>query len=201
MSITGIGINFNWGFDGSQFLQRRNAAQSQGGFALPDVGTDTVDLSTAGKDSALAQRDERFVKTGNPGEYMDTAAGGKFIRINDALTPDDKNLVIAATGGLDLVAPNGTHQINTLAMRIALDRAVGNLNGPVTASYLENAKNQERQTLALNRQQAGNLFAAGDATAGKALASQGPAISFDVIDKALAFLAQHMSHAPVAGDL
>jgi len=151
---------------------------------------DIVALSAAtNQTKAGAQEDQRFVSTGRPGEYLDTAAGGKFISIKDALTPDDKKLVIAATGSLDLVGPTGTHLINSLAEQIALDRSVGNLTGPVTTSYLSQLKNNQQQTLALNQQQADSLFALGQFADSQALRSQGSAISFDVIDKALAFLA------------
>jgi hypothetical protein len=73
---------------------------------------------------------------GFPGSTAVNGAGGQnnnaFV-IDDELTPQDKALVSDATGSVDL--PNG--QINMLAMRIALDRYAGNLQGPVTASYIE----------------------------------------------------------------
>lgn len=100
------------------------------------------------------------------------ADGRMLVNIDDALTSSDKALVTAATGGLNLVGPNGVHEVNQLAVTIALDRAMGNLTGPVTASYLNNLKSSEQQTLALNPQQ-GNA-----------------GIAFDVLDKAFAFLAQ-----------
>jgi hypothetical protein len=58
---------------------------------------------------------------------------GTAFLIDDELTPHDKALVSDAAGSVDL--PNG--QINLLAMHIALDRNAGNLQGPVTASYIE----------------------------------------------------------------
>jgi hypothetical protein len=61
--------------------------------------------------------------------------------IDDELTSQDKSLVTAAEGGVDL--PNG--QINMLATEIALDRYTGHLQGPVTASYIEGIGNAENR--------------------------------------------------------
>jgi hypothetical protein len=95
------------------------------------------------------------------GDSANISSVGTSFNINDSLTPEDKKLVIAATGGLDLIGPNGTHQINFLAMQIALDRHIGNLTGPVTAAYINGLKNSERQTLSLNQQYAATLLLAG----------------------------------------
>lgn len=64
--------------------------------------------------------------------------------INDKLTPSDKSLVIAATGGLNQTSPSGTMQINDLAVRIALDRETGVLTGEVDKSYINNLINEQR---------------------------------------------------------
>ncbi len=117
-------------------------------------------------------------------------AGGDIVDISDTLTSADKALVTAATGGLSVTGPNGVHQVNQLAVAIALDRSMGNLTGPVTAAYLEGLRNGEQQTLALNQQQASNLTANGDSEEAEQLAAQGPGISFAVLDKALEFLGQ-----------
>jgi len=100
-------------------------------------------------------------------------------------------LVTAATGGLNLIGPNGAHQINYLAMQIAMDRAIGNINGPVTASYLNNIIASQRRDLDLNQQQDAVLSSDGDSASADALRTMGPGISFDVLDRALAFIAQH----------
>ena len=63
---------------------------------------------------------------------------GSFV-IDDELTTQDKSLISAASGSLDL--PDG--KINTLAMQIALDRYSGNIQGPVTTSYINNIGQQE----------------------------------------------------------
>jgi len=146
---------------------------------------DNVILSTEG---TLQSAGNGYVSTGRPGEYIDSA-GGKFVSISDALTSDDKALVRAATGGLNLIDANGVHQVNQLAVTIALDRSMGNLTGAITASYLNKLKNDQQQTLGLNQQASADLIAAGRPVDARALASQAPGVSFGVIDKALAFLA------------
>jgi hypothetical protein len=115
---------------------------------------------------------------------------GNTVDISDTLTSADKALVTAATGGLSVIGPSGVRQVNQLAVTIALDRSMGNLKGPVTASYLEGLRNDEQQTLALNRQEASNLTANGENEEAEQLAAQGPGISFGVLDKALEFLGQ-----------
>jgi hypothetical protein len=73
---------------------------------------------------------------GLPGGTAVNGNGGQTSNsflIDDELTPQDKALVGNATGSVDL--PNG--QINLLGMEIALDRYTGNLQGTVTASYIE----------------------------------------------------------------
>lgn len=168
MTITGIaGSGWLAGWPSSA-----PARSSQDGFQLDGFGVDQTD----------------FVSTGRPGEYVDTVAGGRFVRIADALTTDDKALVLAATGGPDVVGAHGVHMVNQLAVTIALDRSMGNLTGPVTASYLERLRSSEQQTVALNQQGAASYMACGGFDQARSMASQGPGISFDVLDKALAYL-------------
>lgn len=95
----------------------------------------------------------------------DHAIAEKSFVINDMLTPKDKRLVVAATGSLNLTDGSGIHEINPLAVRIALDRSTGKLAGEVDKFYL-NSIIKEQQT------------------------SDQPAIQFDTLYKALAYLDQ-----------
>ena len=137
---------------------------------------------------AEAGTPDRFVATGHPGEYLDPVTHEKYVSIADALSPGDKALVTAATGGLDLIGANGVHQVNQLAVTIALDRSMGNLTGPVTASYLQGLRSSAQQTSTLNKQQASDFVAVGKLDEARAIASQGPGIPSAVLDKALAYL-------------
>lgn len=162
--------------------QRRTTSDSgQSSSSSAQNLTDTVNFSAS---------DNSSNKTDRPGVYVGFD-GSTNVNINDALTSRDKELVIAATGGLSLIGPNGTHQINYLAMQIAMDRAIGNLDGPVTTSYLNNIISSERRDLVLNQQQADSLISAGDIASANALRGMGSDISFDVLDRALTFVAQH----------
>lgn len=156
------------------------------------ISTPLSPTSKTAQDQNDFSADRDSVNISSAGEFLTSAQGpdgNRGFNIDDSLTPEDKQLVTAATGALDLAAPNGTHEINTLAMQIALDRQTGNLTGPVTALYLNGLKNSEMQTLSLDGQYAATSVAGGNQNQAEALASQGPAISFDVFDRALAFLA------------
>lgn len=180
MNISGIHSS-EWSYQ-SPISPKRTAhdGNPDSGSAVGDL-SDTVDLSTA---------EESGNTTDRPGIYV--GPDGRIdVNINDALTTQDKQLVIAATGGLNLIGSNGTHQINYLAMRIAMDRAIGNLNGPVTASYLNNIMGSQSRDLELNQEQAAALDSAGDTASANALRTMAPGISLDVLDRALAFLAQN----------
>ncbi len=168
MNITGIG-NVNWPDLLTASVTQTPSHNNPG----PSAGTltESVSLSSAGQPAGGASL---------PGVSVD-AAGHMVVNIDGTLTAGDKALVTAATGGLDLVGPNGVHEVNQLAVTIALDRAMGNLTGPITASYLNNLKTSEQASLALN-QQPGNAMA--------------PWISFDVLDKALAYLGQQPTNPP-----
>lgn len=76
---------------------------------------------------------EWSVFQGKPGLVEQTPG---TVSIEDALTSRDKEVVIAATGALDPTGPGGVHELNPLAVNIALDRAIGNLIGPLDAEYL-----------------------------------------------------------------
>ncbi len=60
----------------------------------------------------------------------------KSFAINDLLTANDKNLVGAATTGLQPTSSSGLHQINELATRIAIDRNGGELTGEIDKNYI-----------------------------------------------------------------
>ena len=60
----------------------------------------------------------------------------KSFAINDLLTANDKNLVEAATTGLQPTSSSGLHQINELATRIAIDRNGGELTGEIDKNYI-----------------------------------------------------------------
>ncbi|MCX7092290.1 MAG: hypothetical protein NTY50_02395 [Methylobacter sp.] len=60
----------------------------------------------------------------------------KSFAINDLLTANDKNLVEAATTGLQPTSSSGLHQINELATRIAIDRDRGELTGEIDKNYI-----------------------------------------------------------------
>ena len=76
-------------------------------------------------------------------------------------------------------------------MQITMDRAVGNLHGPIAASYLNNIVAFQRRDLNLNQQQAAASGSAGNTASADALRAMTPGISFDVLDRALTFIAQH----------
>jgi hypothetical protein len=185
MTINGIN-NLGWLDPLSISTKRTTSDGKQNSTVAVKTVADTVSLSTTGESLNKAQR---------PGIYVG-ADGRTNVNIDEALTVGDKQLVIAATGGLDLIGPNGTHQINQLAMQIAMDRAVGNLSGPVTASYLNNIAASQRRDISLNQQQADALSSAGDASTAAALKAMGPGVSFSVLDRALTFLAQHAKDDP-----
>jgi len=64
------------------------------------------------------------------------SAGHDELLIEEALTEADKRIVIAAAGPLAPTTPEGTQYLNALAARIAMDRVIGTLTGPVTDAYL-----------------------------------------------------------------
>ena len=72
--------------------------------------------------------------------------------INDLLTENDKKLVEAATGGLQPTSSSGLHEINELAVHIALDRETGTLSGEVDENYInklitEQSSNNHAETI------------------------------------------------------
>lgn len=164
MNINAIG-NVNWQSPLSscppQFPSNSGPAGS------PGTQSDSVSLSSPG---------------GVPG--VSVGPDGRMdVNIDATLTAGDKALVTAATGGLDPIGPNGVHEVNQFAVTIALDRAMGNLTGPITASYLNNLKTSEETAQALN-QQLGNAVT--------------PGISLGVLDGALAYVGQQPENPPPA---
>jgi hypothetical protein len=92
---------------------------------LQAEAADTTQISQAAQDRAKAE-------------------GG--FAIKDILTDLDQALVDFAAGDLDQVDPNGRHDINPLAVRIALDRATGEVSGEVDANYIKNIIKEQGQT-------------------------------------------------------
>lgn len=120
MNIDAIG-NVNWQSLLSSSQTQAPPNSGPGGSAC--TLADSVSLSSAGAPGVPVGSDGR----------MD-------VNIDATLTAGEKALVTAATGGLDPIGPNGVYEVNQSAATISLDRAIGNLTGPITASYLDNLR-------------------------------------------------------------
>jgi hypothetical protein len=101
------------------------------------------------------------------------------------LTASDRKLVESINGGkLD----GGNPDVSNLITTIANERVYGSLKGNITPAYIQGLISGQKRDAALNQQQAAAAYAAGDLVKARAFASQGPSISYDVLDQALASL-------------
>ncbi len=127
---------------------------------------------------------ETLTPTGQPGVYT-SSDGTQVIKRDEVLTASDKTLISALNGGrLD----GGSSSVSNLKTDLALGRANGTLKGDVTPSYITGLMQQEKETSALNGQQA-SLYAQERSTrAAQAYASSTDPISMDVLQNALNFL-------------
>jgi len=160
----------------------RSSDSSSSGSTI-NSSTETDTISTLASNPVVQKA--VWTPTGQPGVYI-SSDGFQVIKLDEALTPADQNLIKSLNGGsLD----GGSQSVEDLKGDIALSRVYGMLQGPVTSNYINSLMQEETQTSELNAQNATSAKAQGNEVASQAYAAyETPDVSMNVLQNALDIL-------------